>query len=238
MLKFSKIERILYQALIYCRRSYVEVKKYKAPVVPIALNHRDNYDVTLINFQSLDSFFVTIKREDDSKWNRLIKRLKKLQTKNRLEPLKEYNKGCLCLVEVNGDLHRAIVQNSHAKTIICFGIDTGKVYLVNTLKDYIYFMSPRIRNTIEFQAINCKLFDIRMPHDPEITKLVYDTVISKVCKAQIKVIKTKDSRFIDENCMSFKNYEVMLYSGNKKSSINQEIAYSIQGMKDYDLDNF
>ncbi|XP_070503300.1 uncharacterized protein [Chironomus tepperi] len=219
------------------KKSYSKVKKYKTPVVPITLNHQENYDVTLINFQSLDSFFVTIKREDDTKWNRLIRRLKKLHTNNSLEPLDEVIRGSPCLVEVDGELHRAIVQNS-GKIAICFGVDTGKLYLVDMSKDFIYYMSPKIRNTIEFQAINCKLFDIRMPHDPEITKLVYDTIISKIRKPQIKVIKSKSSRLIDENCMSFNNYEVMLFGVDKKTSINQQIAFSIQGMKDYDLDHF
>ncbi|CAG9808239.1 unnamed protein product [Chironomus riparius] len=220
------------------KESCLKVKELKTPVVPIQLNHQDNYDVTLINFQSLDSFFVTIKRADDKKWNRLIRRLKKLQIKNRLEPLEEFIRGNPCLVEVNGELHRAIVQNCNTKTAICFGIDTGKVYLVNLFKDFIYYMSPKIRNTIEFQAINCKLFDVRLPHDPDITKLVYDTVISKISKPQVKVVKTKASRFIDDNCMAFDNYEVMLFGHDRKTSINQQIAFSIQGMKDYDLDNF
>lgn len=99
-------------------------------------------------------------------------------------------------------------------------------------------MSPKIRNTVEFQAINCKLFDVRMPHDPEITRLVYETVISKIRKPQIKVVKTKTSRFIDDNCTSFDNYEVMLFGHDRTTSINQQVAFFIQGRDDYDLDNF
>lgn len=189
----------------------------------IELNHKQNYNVSIIAFESTYSFYVTVQRESERRWNRLIRRLNKLKERNDLEPLDDISKGSLCIVHSNDEFHRAIVQNNGAKIALCFGIDNGKIFVIDTSIDTLYKMSPKIRNTIEFQAINCKLFDIRLPESPELAKFIYEKIISKLNCPKIKVVKAKKSRVIGDDCAFLKKYEVMLFEDEDFHTVNQKI---------------
>lgn len=219
--------------------SISESEERKKPLLKqITLKCEKFYEVYIINFEYMDSFFVTVKRESERRWNRLMRRLDKIKTRNKLEPMEIISRGTFCLVDKDDQLHRAMIQNNNERYAICLGLDNGKLFIVDTTKEPIYKMTYKIRNTIEYQAINCKLYDIRMPKSRELNDFVRAEIIDNFKNFRIKVVKRKYSRFVDNRCMAMNKYEVVLIEDETELNINEEIARNIQGRTEFGWDEY
>lgn len=182
------------------------------------LSVNEIYDIEISNFESIESFFVTAKYKNVRQWNDLTRRL----GKKKLTPLDCILPGDFCLVESRGRIIRAMVQLYGPFNSMCYSVDTAEIIYAHYPNAPIYKMSSKIRKTMPFQAIRCKLAGIKpINQNRSYTDIIFNTVIKSIKKPQIRVVQIYYTSDDNDNPLDAADlHEVVLYDGINKQNVN------------------
>lgn len=169
------------------------------------------------SFGSCNSFFVQVVDDHDG-WDDMSDLLNNVKV---LEPMKELKAGKLCLVEFNDVLNRAKIIRLSKTSVTCFCVDSAEIVFFNNECEEIFEIPPEILNFMPFQAVNCRLADIKAPSDYAWTSLIYEKLVKRMCQQQVRVLRKLDSNpdMIPWGLEMVNSYEVVLFEKRAEGEI-------------------
>lgn len=192
----------------------------------------NQYHVVVTAFGSCKSFYVQVV-DNSSNWTELTKMLSNLRN---LQPILSPKAGMMCIVRFEGEYHRAKIIRDSETTIICFCVDTGETVYFHLEPVRVYEISPELLKFMPFQAINCRLYGVKVPTDASLTNFVHRKVIMRMVEQRILVkqsIQNPDK--IPWGLEGVNSYDVILFQARElRDEIIEDVLVNLQ-LADYDF---